>query len=209
MVEQTDTAFDLDGVVMDSIDIFRMHFWDVFGIDMGEPKIHHNQFNFIELESKGLGYETFGPEIPVALAKYHHIIPPVEGSIKALERFHFDMGEPLLFVTAREPSHPVKQATYRWLDHALVGAKYEVIFVESSTDKVQVLKDRGINYFVDDRYRTCHTLCEQLTMMFMFNQNWNTGRPVKVANIQRINDLMEMIDFLDHRKIETGMQQMQ
>jgi hypothetical protein len=43
----------------------------------------------------------------------------------------------------------------------------------------------------------------------MFNQNWNTGRPAKVDNIKRINDLMEMIDFLDHKKIETGMQQMQ
>lgn len=200
MFEKTDTAFDLDGVIMDSIDIFRMHFWDVFKIDMGEAKIHHNQFNFVELESKGLGYDKFGPEIPVALAKYHHIIPPIEGSIDALETWHHGMNEPLLFVTAREPSHPVKQATYAWLDKHLFKAEYEVIFVESSTDKVKVLHNRNIRYFVDDRYRTCHTLCRQLSTMYMFNQNWNTGRPVTAMNIQRISDLMEMIDDLDRKK---------
>ena len=115
------------------------------------------------------------------------------------------MGEPLLFVTAREPSHPVKQATYKWLEkhlnsHPTLEVEYEVIFVESSTDKVKVLADRGIRYFVDDRYRTCHTLAPQLTMMFMFNQAWNTGRPAKAQNIKRINDLMEMVDFLDLKK---------
>lgn len=194
-----DTAFDLDGVIMDSIDIFRMHFWDVYGVDMGEPKNHHRQFNFVEMDAHGIGYETFGPEIPVALAKYHHIIPPVEHSIEALETWHHGMGEEILFVTAREPSHPVKQATHKWLRKHL-DLPYEVIFVESSTDKKQVLKDRGIKYFVDDRYRTCHALAPQLTMMFMFNQPWNTGRPATATNIKRISSLNEMVMILGQKK---------
>ena len=149
------------------------------------------------MESQGLGYDIFGPEIPVALARYHHIIPPIEGSLDALEQFFRNDEMPLLFVTAREPSHPVKQATYRWLNKHLPHLPYEVIFVESSTDKVKVLKDREIHYFVDDRYRTCHALSPQLKSMFMFNQNWNTGRPLKTGNIQRISNLIEMIDYID------------
>ena len=73
-------GFDFDGVISDTYNIFRGHFYDMYNVDMGSDRDHHN----FEFKVYGVESDEYWKEIPVAIAMYQHICPPVRGSIEGM-----------------------------------------------------------------------------------------------------------------------------
>lgn len=186
-------AFDFDGVICDVHHIFRGHFWDMFHHNIAKE---HDQkdFNFTLTDSPN--YESWWwQEIPVAIVKYQHIAPPVHGSIEALQKIYDDYGT-IQIITAREPSNAVMQVTKLWCEQVF-DFEYDITFLATSEAKYAVMKEKGIEYFVDDRLKTANEAAPQLKKSFLFNAPWNRKRPTAL-NVWRVNDLMEMKQVIDY-----------
>lgn len=195
-------GFDFDGVISDTYSIFRGHFYDVYGVDMGNEFDHHSYEFIVE----GVSPEDYWKEVPVAIAMYQHICPAVKGSIEGMTRYYdteINERKPLQIITAREPSQPVMQATYKWLNKHL-PVPYEVTFLRSSTEKKFTIMDKGINYFIDDKRSTCIELSEIIPLSFMLKQPWNDAQyrhdklPDNVIPVFSINEMLDRLLTMIH-----------
>lgn len=189
-------AFDFDGVICDVHHIFRGHFWDMFGHNIAKEE-DQKDFQFT-LPASPHYEHWWWREIPVAIVKYQHISPPVHGSIEALESIYKKYGT-IQIITAREPSDSVMQVTKLWCEKTF-PFEYDITFLGKSEEKYSVMKEKGIEYFVDDRYKTAQEAADQLKVSFLFNAPWNDSQYRKgflKCNVYRVNNLFEMKYYLD------------
>lgn len=187
-------AFDFDGVISDVYHIFRGHYWDMFGFNM-ETRNDHHRFEF-NLKESEFYEDWWWKEIPVAIAQYQHICPPIQESIEALKAIYEKYGD-IVIITAREPSDAVMQVTKLWCEKVF-DFPYEIHFVADSKQKKRELMRLGIIYYVDDRWKTAQHLSEILDISFLFDSPWNRGRKEQLnENVIRIDSLWRMKDILD------------
>ena len=190
-------AFDFDGVICESYNIFRGHFWDMFGHAIAKEADHH--VYEMTLSEDPMYEPWWWREIPVAIAKYQHICPPVNGSLVALHKISRDFhGVPIQIITAREPSDAVKQVTYLWCDLNFTF-DYEITFCSTSEDKLAIMKEKNIEYYVDDRFKTAVELAPIMKRSYLFNAPWNIRDDKLPANVKRIDSLWEMRADLNYR----------
>jgi phosphoglycolate phosphatase-like HAD superfamily hydrolase len=186
-------AFDFDGVICDAYNIFRGHYFDMFGHNM-EPEDEHERFEF-DIVNNPHFEDWWWKEIPVAIAQYQHVAPPTPGSVEALRAFYIKYGE-VVIITAREPSDAVMQVTKLWCDKVF-DFPYEIHFVASSHEKKKEMLRLGIRHYVDDRFKTAVNLSEILHTSFLFNRPWNGNRLHGMDNIKRVDTLWQMKEILD------------
>lgn len=187
-------AFDFDGVISDTYHIFRGHFFDVFGENIEKESDH---ISFDLGLSNFEGYEPWWwHEIPVAITRYQHICPPIHGSIQAINAIYmaFDM-EYVQIITAREPSHAVMQVTKLWC-HQNLPFPTEIEFVSKSSEKLEFIEKTGIEYFVDDRFKTAAALAPVLHYSYLLNSPWNHRHTPLPMNVVRVDNLWEMKNHL-------------
>ncbi|RKX17825.1 MAG: hypothetical protein DRP51_10210 [Candidatus Zixiibacteriota bacterium] len=192
-------AFDFDGVISDTYNIFRGHFWDVFGFAIDKENDHYS-FDL------GLGRseyyeEWWWREIPVAITKYQHICPPIKESIEAMTALynseHCIADENILIITAREPSDAVMQVTKLWCSQNL-PFPVDIEFCASSADKFEVIQRRGVTHFIDDRFKTAQVLSPVLEHSYLLNSPWNTGRVEPLNyNVRRVDTIWGMKLHMD------------
>lgn len=185
-------AFDFDGVICDAYDIFRGHYFELFGHNM-ETVQDHKQFEFDIIHNEHFE-DWWWKEIPVAIAQYQHIAPPTHGSSEALKAFYEKYGE-VVIITAREPSDAVMQVTKLWCDKVF-DFPYEIHFVASSSEKKKAIMREGIRYYIDDRFKTAQSLSEILHYSFLFDRPWNR-RPIIYDNVIRVGTLWQMMEHLN------------
>lgn len=191
-------GFDFDGVISDTYNIFRGHFWDAFDIDIGSWQ---NQRKFM-FDAPGIPFEKQWAEIQVAIIKYQQLCPACEGSIEALQNYHNKRERPIYILSAREPSSTMEMVTRTWLDKHL-KIPYELQLVDMSEDKRAILIDREIKYYVDDRFKTVNELADILDISFLFRQPRNFGRTITKQNIKRVDNLTEMLEMVKNAKMQT------
>lgn len=190
-------AFDFDGVICNSYDVFRGHFYDVYGYDMGSAEEHHC-FKF------NIPYEDYWKEIPVAITRYQHIMPGIQDSINTLIAYYEQIKTPIHIITAREPSQAVMQVTHKWLKKHL-KVPYTCDFLSSSKAKKDFILQHEIQYFVDDRRKTCINLSEVVDYCFMFKQPWNDQKyrndklPENVLRIGSIYTALRNVKWLEDK----------
>ena len=102
--------------------------------------------------------------------------------------------EKILFVTARSETN--WRPTLKMLRKEFYGLPFEVVY---SNDKRSVLQDRGINYFVEDRFKTCETCAPVLDLMFCINQHWNQGRNFVNKNIIRVDNIKDVFEIITNQ----------
>ena len=167
-IDPAQIAFDIDGVVADTMSLFLSIAEDVYGI----TDYRYEDITEYDLEG-ALGFDqTLQWEIIVRILEGNYPMPlhPIGGAERVLKRLN-RRHRPTLFVTARPDADHIRN----WLlDMLAVGPEaIRVVATGSFSDKKDVLLEHDIQYFVEDRLETCFMLAEAGMSPIVFQQPWN------------------------------------
>ncbi|MDY0039893.1 MAG: hypothetical protein RBS57_06240 [Desulforhabdus sp.] len=168
MIQPAELAFDIDGVVADTMAIFVRLAHDRYGLShiTKEAMTCYNLYSCLNLEP-----EVIDDLICLTLDDEHTMqIPPMPMAPDVLTEL---AGHGTLrFVTARI----WPESIICWLQQTLSQVspdKIEVIATGSPEAKLGILKDLQVRYFVEDRLETCHLLAQEGIQPLLYDQPWN------------------------------------
>ena len=180
-------AFDIDGVIADSFRAFVKTAREKYGIDIEYEDITDYDFRqVIDIDE-----ETSNEIIEMILDDPFGMgIHPIHGAAEVLRRLS-GFG-PLFFVTARTN----REAILEWLQKRLGLGNGDAIKLEatgSHEDKLPILLQNRIRYFVEDRLETCYLIQESPVTPIVFEQPWNRkAHPFhSVASWGEINEMVD------------------
>jgi len=174
MIDPKTVAFDIDGVVADTMNLFI----DIAREDYRIDWIRYEDITLYQLEEcPGL---TIGKDVIDAIitqildGTYTPALKSIAGASEVLSRLARNYG-PVLFVTARPYPGPMQS----WIcdELSVPGDQVEIIATGSFDAKAEVLVERGVSHFVEDRLDTCFSLEAVGITPILFKQPWNRGEP--------------------------------
>lgn len=171
-IDPRQLAFDIDGVVADTMDVFVRLARERFGFeDMSKDDIScYNLYECLRIEK-----DILDELVCLTMDDEHTMqIPPMPGAPEFLTEMA--RSYPLRFITARIWPESITE----WLYQTLPGVPSEKISVIASgapERKPEILKELAVRYFVDDRTETCMHLKEFGIQPLLFVQPWNRNDP--------------------------------
>ncbi len=168
MIDPMTVAFDVDGVIADTMTLFLALARREYGI----AGLNYEDITSYSLEDS----LAMDPEVirtilnRIMAGDYTDPLPAISGAGPVLARIA-GYRSPLLFVTARPYPGPISD----WMS-ALVGiepAAVQVVATGTYQAKTQVLLESGIRCFVEDRLETCYRLLEEGIEPVLYRQPWN------------------------------------
>jgi len=188
MIDPSSLAFDIDGVIADTMTLF-------LDIAREEYKIYDINYEditcYILEECVDMDPTIIDTILTRIMDGTHQAsLKPMPGAKKVLARISRLHG-PILFVTAR----PIREPIYEWIQSVLSfdSGSIEVIATGSFDAKVDVLLNRDISYFVEDRLETCYPLFNAGVTPIIFKQPWNRRHHpfVEVGTWKELESLIE------------------
>jgi uncharacterized HAD superfamily protein len=182
-------AFDIDGVVADTMELFLTLAREEYGIS----HIGYDDITDYHLET----CLDMDPDILAEILErlmdgdYAYPLKPIKGAADVLTRLGRHNGG-LLFVTARPYPGPIED----WLKD-LTELKPGWIKIEATGGfeaKLKVLKQHGKLGFVEDRLETCRHLAAAGIEPILFRQPWNR-EPHAFLEVANWEELAQLIDF--------------
>ena len=168
MIDPDVVAFDIDGVVADTMALFLEIARAEYNIDSirYEDITCYNLADCLDIEPDVID------RIVIQLLDGNHgrRLRPLKGAAQVLGRL-VESHRPVVFVTAR----PHIGTLGKWLENVLGlnPSAWEVVATGTHDGKARVLLERGISYFVDDRLETCYALRDAGIIPVLFKQPWN------------------------------------
>ncbi len=167
MIDPKRLAFDIDGVVANTMQLFLDILKDVYGVN----HIRYEDINQYELEAC-LELDPVilnGATGRIIDGNYPCQLSPNAGAVRALKRLH--AFGPLRLVTARPYPGPIRE----WIDGLLPPDRFQVEITSTGSFDVKhkVLMASGIQWFVEDRLDTCFLLQQHDITPVVFVQPWN------------------------------------
>jgi uncharacterized HAD superfamily protein len=167
-INPSELAFDIDGVVADTMAVFVQLAHERYGLkDL--TKEHLREYDLhrcLDLDPR-----IVDDLICLTLDDEHtEIIPPEPEAPDVLTELA--QHGPLRFVTARI----WPESIIKWLHKTLPDVPVENIHVVATgapEAKLQILKKLGIRYFLEDRVETCRLLAQDGIRPMLFDQPWN------------------------------------
>ena len=189
MIDPVSLAFDIDGVVADTMALFLEIARDVFQID----GIRYENISCYDLAScTGLDQGLIDAVVARILdGNYTAPLNSIDGASDVLARIG-NHHSPLLFVTARPYLGPIRD----WMSALLpVSSRaIELVATGSFANKAEVLLERNITCFVEDRLDTCYRLQDAGIRPIVFKQPWNR-EPHPFVEVGSWKQLEDLIDF--------------
>ncbi len=188
MISPGQIAFDIDGVFADTMTLFLQ----IARKDYGINHIKYSDITQYYLEE----CLDIAPEIiNVILARilegdFDVELEPIDGSCKVLSAIVQE--GPLLFVSARSTVSAIEEWVNKMLPPALHPV--EVVATGSFEAKADVLKERGIEYFVEDCLDVCFSIQKQDITPLVFHQPWNCY-PHPFQEVCNWAEIRGLIDF--------------
>lgn len=181
-------AFDVDGVFADTFKIFVETAREQYGIQVEYEDITEYDFReVIDIDEK-----TSDEIIQRILYNPVEIgIRPILGSVDVLTRLA-RMG-PILFVTARPEGDSIRE----WIHQYLSVGDISTIQIEATSthkDKIPVLLNHGIRYFIEDRLETCYLLEKTSVIPIVFEQPWNR-KPHPFQTVKSWHEIEDLIQW--------------
>ncbi len=173
-IDPASVAFDIDGVVANTMKLF---------LDIARDEYHIEGLKYENITcymlNECLGLETkLIDEIIVKILDGNHgaALEPLPQAPEVLRRIGRErMGRgcvpAVLFVTARPYAGKIRNWMAQHL--SLDPEAIEVVTTGSFEAKAEVLLNRGISCFVEDRLETCFQLKEAGITPVLFKQPWN------------------------------------
>jgi uncharacterized protein len=188
-IRPSEVAFDIDGVLADTMSLFI----DIAQKDFGANNLRYEDITEYDIDQFGGLDKTMGLEIIRRILDGIHESPlePLQGAPDVLRRLN-QYHRPTLFVTAR----PNGDQIFGWILDVL-GVKagdIEVVATGSFEDKKDVLLDKKVAYFVEDRLETCFLLHDAGIKPIVFKQPWNR-KPHPFPEVGNWQELESMIAF--------------
>jgi hypothetical protein len=187
MIDPTTVAFDIDGVIADTMALF---------IDIARREYRVDGVRYEDMTSYLLAdcLDMDPALIDVILnrimaGEYASPLKAISGSSAVLSRIA-GYRNPLLFVTARPHPGPIS----KWMNDMVRLAPESVQVVATGTfdGKAEVLLEHGIRFFVEDRLETCYHLKEEGIEPVLYRQPWNReSHPfIEVGDWQELENLI-------------------
>ena len=181
-------AFDIDGVVSDTMSAFLQIARDEFGVD----GIRKEQITSYWLEDcLPMDEEIIKAVIERILSDPFGIgLQPMDGATRVLRKI--ERCAPLRFVTARPVRLPI-EAWLRQLLNPVPAERIQVIATGKHEIKVEILKELGIRYFVEDHLETCRAICQAGLKAIVYDHPWNQGETpfIRVRNWRELERFMD------------------
>ena len=186
-IEPSELAFDIDGVVADTMAVF--------------VRLAQEHYGFTWLTKEDLRQYDLracldvDPEIVDELIcltlddEHTRQIPPVDGAAVMLTELA--LHGPLRFVTARIWPDSI----IRWLHQTLPdvdSSRIEVFASGLPEAKCGILRELKVRYFVEDRVETCKLLSQNGIQPLLFDQPWN--RVPEAAAFPRIEKWSQLAE---------------
>ncbi len=168
MIDPESIAFDIDGVIADTMTLF---------IDIARQDFNFDQLKYDDITSYSLeecinmDKDVMDKIIEKLLTgDYNYPLRPIKRAREVILRLADGYG-PLLFVTARPYPGPINA----WLvkSMGLRASQFELVTTGAFEAKVEILLNRNISCFVEDRLETCFLLKENNISPILFKQPWN------------------------------------
>jgi hypothetical protein len=184
-IDPSDLAFDIDGVVADTMAVFVRLAQERYGF----TRLTKEDLRQYDLRAcLDIPLEIVDELICMTLDDDHTLqIPPMDGAVAVLTKLA-DHG-PLRFVTARI----WPESIIHWLQQTLSevdAGRIEVFATGLPEAKCSILRDLGVKYFVEDRVETCRLLMEKGIQPLLFDQPWNRGS--EAVLFPRIDDWSQL-----------------
>ncbi len=188
MIDPATVAFDIDGVVADTMSLFLEIARDVHNIN----DIRYEDISCYNLvECTDLDPEIIDSVVKQLLDGNHSSkLMPMEGAAEVLTRIERHQS-PLLFVTARPYNGPIGD----WLQNLLNLKPHAIDVVPTGSHelKIEVLQERNIKCFVEDRLDTCDLLYDAGILPLLYKQPWNR----KAHSYREISSWAELETLID------------
>lgn len=184
-------AFDIDGVVLKSIDVILSHVNQTNGTNLKPVDL-----TGWDLEPLGLSVETLRESARHMFSLDY--IEPYEGAETVLWEIYEQTGQPLLFITGRnDPSTARKQLeSLNWPEKPP-----EMIVTGGDRDKRFYLKETGANFIVeDDELHLMDYIAEGVGVGLMV-QPWN--RKCRLPVTRKFDQWDDIRDFFVKGVIES------
>jgi len=184
-IEPSQTAFDVDGVVADTMALFLRLARERYGLHY-LTKDHIRDYDLYQCLD--LSREVIDDLICLTLDDTHTLeTPPMPAAPDVLS----DLAPhgALRFVTARIWPDSI----IRWLQKTLPSvdpAQIQVIATGAPESKLKILKEMGVRYFIEDRWETCSLLAREGIQPILFDQPWNRTR--QADHFPRVGSWLEL-----------------
>jgi hypothetical protein len=182
-------AFDIDGVIADTMTLFLDIAREDYAID-GLKLSDITSYELVKCLDIDAGILT---EISNKIVDGAYRVPlkTMPGAAHILSRI-VDCHSPVLFVTARPYPGPIRD----WISDTLgLSMRHvELVTTGSFDSKAEVLLDRKISYFVEDRLETCFHLQDVGVTPVVFQQPWNR-QPHQFIEVDSWTALGALIDI--------------
>ena len=189
IIDPASVAFDIDGVVADTMTLFIDIAHQEFDVD----GIRYNDITCYNLsDCLNIEPETIDAIVTRILDGSHRApLKPLAGAPEVLAKIERHSGS-VLFITAR----PYLGSMRKWIGKTLRldPALFEIIATGSHEAKAGILKERKISYFVEDRLETCFVLQEAGVQPVLFKQPWNR-EPHPFEEVGSWDELHARINF--------------
>jgi uncharacterized protein len=185
MIDPEKVAFDIDGVIANTMQLFLDIAREVYGI---------NHIRYADITQYHLDEcLAMDPDVireinnRIIEGDYPFTLAPIEGAGEVLRRLgHYG---PLRLVTARPKPGPMAD----WMPQLLLPERHQIDLhaTGSFEAKADVLKAHNVRFFVEDRLDTCFLLAAQEITPVLFVQPWNREKHpfIEVHNWEELHGL--------------------
>jgi uncharacterized HAD superfamily protein len=185
-ISPRELAFDIDGVLADTFRVFVETARKECHVEVAYEDITEYDFRKvidIDDETSRMIIQQILDD-PIRMG-----IRPIEGAVEVLGLLARE--GPILLVTAR----PGRAAIHEWVLRHLHGVNEDLIRLEATgthQEKIPILLENGIRYFVEDRLDTCYLLAAAQVTPIVFDQPWNQ-KPHPFRRVRSWEEIARMI----------------
>ena len=180
-------GYDFDGVLCDTMPCFVRHWKDKYDFTVADVETRTFNLDFFP----EYDFKNAHDDIAEAINTYNQYCYPHTFAMEIVREIANRLNQVPIIITSRPEVN--KEITEAWLQHWL-GIPYLLIMIDGKSKADSIAEQEGMIYFVEDRYRTVHSISHLVEKVYMPIRVWNTGRELKADNIIPVGSLVDVYE---------------